>query len=156
MGAIETLRQRVGHELGCSDWLGIDQARVDRHAETTGDAQWIHNDPARAAAEGPFGGPIAQGFLLLSLFTTLAEQALPPVEGLAYLVNYGFDRIRFVRAVPVGDRVRLRLRLADLRAKDSGQWVVTIDAELESESAGATAVAARWLFLAAESASSPT
>lgn len=151
MGAIDTLRQRVGHELGCSGWARVDQEQVDRHAANTGDAQWIHNDPARAAAEGPFGGPIAQGFLLLSRFTALAEQALPPVDGMAYLVNYGFDRVRFVRPVLVGDRVRLRLRLADLRAKRDGQWVVTIDAELESEAAGETAVAARWLFLAAES-----
>ena len=150
MGAIETLRQRVGHELGCSGWELVDQARVDRHAGNSGDAQWIHNDPERAAAEGPFGGPIAQGFLLLALFTALAEQALPPVDGLAYLVNYGFDRVRFVRPVLVGDRVRLRLRLADVRAKRDGQWVVTIDAELESQARGETAVAARWLFLAAE------
>lgn len=149
MGAIDTLRQRVGHELGCSEWTVIGQEQVDRHAANTGDAQWIHNDPVRAAAEGPFGGPIAQGFLLLSLFTALAEQALPPVEGMAYLVNYGFDRVRFVRPVLVGDRVRLRLRLADLRAKRDGQWVVTFDAQLESEAAGETAVAARWLFLAA-------
>lgn len=149
MGAIETLRQRVGHELGCSDWREVSQPQVDRHADTTGDAQWIHNDPARAASEGPFGGPIVQGFLLLSLFTALAEQALPPVQGLAYLVNYGFDRVRFVRPVLVGDRVRLRLRLVDLRAKREGQWVLTIDADLESEATGETAVAARWLFLAA-------
>lgn len=151
MGAMDTLRVRVGHELGCSDWTEVDQEQVDRHADNTGDAQWIHNDPVRAGAEGPFGGPIAQGFLLLSLFTALSEQALPPVDGMAYLVNYGFDRVRFVRPVRVGDRVRLRLRLADLRAKRDGQWVVTIDAALESQAAGETAVAARWLFLAAES-----
>lgn len=149
MDALEALRQRVGNELGLSDWLPIDQGAVDRHAENSGDAQWIHNDPERATAEGPFGGPIAQGFLLLSLFTALAEQALPPFEGLAYLINYGFERVRFVRPVLVDDRVRLRLALAELRAKGDGRWVVELDAELESERDARPAVVARWLFLAA-------
>lgn len=144
------MRDRVGDELGVSDWTAVDQSQVDRHADTSGDAQWIHNDPARAAAEGPFGGPIVQGFLLLALFTRLAERALPPVEGLAFLVNYGFDRVRFLRPVLVGSRVRLRLRLADVRAREQGQWVLALDAELELEGADLPAVAARWLFLAQE------
>lgn len=149
MDALEALGRRVGDELGLSEWLPIDQATVDRHAENSGDAQWIHNDPERAAAEGPFGGPIAQGFLLLSLFTALAEQALPPIDGVVYLVNYGFERVRFVRPVLVGDRVRLRLSLAELRAKGDGRWVVELDAELESERDARPVVVARWLFLAA-------
>ncbi|HWH31149.1 MAG TPA: MaoC family dehydratase, partial [Egibacteraceae bacterium] len=135
MGAVETLQGRVGQELGRSGWLMVDQERVDRHADNTGDAQWIHNDPARAAAEGPFGGPIAQGFLLLSLFTALAEQAMPQADGLEYLVNYGFDRVRFIRPVRVGDAVRLRVRLADVSQNPGGRWIVALDAELESREA---------------------
>lgn len=149
MDVVEELSSRVGHELGRSGWTTIDQGMVDRHADDTGDAQWIHNDPARAAAEGPFGGPIAQGFLLLSLFTALAEQALPKAQGLGYLVNYGFDRVRFVRPVRVGDAVRLRVRLADVSQNPGGRWIVALDAELESREAADAAVVARWLFLAA-------
>lgn len=139
-----------GSELGVSAWRRLDQATVDTHAATTGDAQWIHNDPERASREGPFGGPIAQGFLLLALFTELASQAIPPFDGLAYLVNYGFDRVRFVRPVVVGDKVRLRVRLDDVRTKAGGGWILTLDAQLERASDGAVVVAARWLFLAAE------
>lgn len=144
-----------GSELGVSAWLPVGQIRVDQHAEVTGDAQWIHNDPERARREGPFGGPIAQGFLLLALFTELASQALPPIEGLAFLVNYGFDRVRFVQPVLVDDLVRLRVRLAEVRPRGPGQWVLALDADLERASDGAVAVAARWLFLAAEGGGTP-
>jgi acyl dehydratase len=149
------LQGLTGTELGVSAWLPVDQGRVDRHAEVTGDTQWIHNDPDRARREGPFGGPIAQGFLLLALFTELASQALPPVDGLAFLVNYGFDRVRFVQPVLVDDLVRLRVRLAEVRPKGPGQWVLALDADLERASDGAVAVAARWLFLAAEGDRTP-
>jgi acyl dehydratase len=150
VGGMQALWERVGAEIGVSDWVVVDQRRVDRHAETTGDAQWIHNDPERARREGPFGAPIAQGFLLLSLFTALAEQALPPVDGIGFLVNYGFDRIRFLRPVPVGSRVRLRLRLDELRDKGPGRRIVVLDATLEAEGESAPALAATWLFLAQE------
>lgn len=150
MTAAADLQALQGSDLGVSAWRRLDQATVDTHAATTGDAQWIHNDPERASREGPFGGPIAQGFLLLAMFTDLASQAIPPFEGLSYLVNYGFDRVRFVRPVVIGDGVRLRLRLDEARMRADGAWILTLDAQLERASDGAVAVAARWLFLAAE------
>lgn len=150
MTATGFLQHLVGSELGVSGWAAIDQSQVDRHAATTGDAQWIHNDPERARREGPFGGPVAQGFLLLALFTELASRALPPIDGIGFLVNYGFDRVRFLQPVLVDDLVRLRLRLVDVRPKGDGRWVLTLDAELERACDGTVAVAARWLFLAAE------
>lgn len=148
MSALDTLRNRVGQELGISEWLLIDQARVDQHAQVTGDAQWIHNDPERATKEGPFGGPIVQGFLLLALFTELSTQAIPAGEGLDYLINYGFDRVRFLRPVRVGSRVRLRVSLGEVRAKDESRAVLAMDVVLETEGHPEPAVAARWLFLA--------
>ena len=95
-------------DLGTSDPLEITQDMVDTHAGTTGDAQWIHNDPDRARRESPFGGPVVQGFLLLAVLTRLsAGLTFPPFGPVALLVNYGFDRVRFVRAVPVGASVRM-------------------------------------------------
>jgi acyl dehydratase len=145
---------------------------VDAHAATTGDAQWIHNDPERARREGPFGGPVVQGFLLLSLLTSHgAALRIPEAGPVVMLVNYGFDRVRFVAPVPVGASVRVRGRLADVRPKGPDRAVVVIDVVMEARSshadAGVTqpvdaqtvdaqtvdaqtvdAVIARWCFLA--------
>jgi acyl dehydratase len=156
----------VGADLGTSRPQVVDQAMVDTHAETTGDAQWIHNDPARAAAESPFGGPIVQGFLLLSLLTRhSASLEFPAVGPVSMMVNYGFDRVRFLAAVPVGAAVRVRATLAEARPKDHDRAVLGVDLVMErldpdgasiaagtddlGPDVGATpAVAARWLFLA--------
>jgi acyl dehydratase len=94
-----------GTHLGVSEWVTIDQATVDTFAEATGDHQWIHVDPARAA-DGPFGRTIAHGFLTLSLLPRLVQQVYR-VEGVAMAVNYGLDRVRFIAPVPVGSRVRV-------------------------------------------------
>jgi acyl dehydratase len=100
----------VGSELGASDWLPVDQERIDAFAATTGDHAWIHVDPERAAA-GPYGRTIAHGLLTLSLVTMLAGQAFR-VTGLRGAVHYGYDRVRFVRPVPVGSSIRARVTLA--------------------------------------------
>jgi acyl dehydratase len=102
---IEALEAGAGDELGTSGWLEIDQGRIDRFAVATGDHQWVHVDPERAAA-GPFGATIAHGFLTLSLLPPLLNQ-LYRVDNVAMKVNYGLDRVRFLTPVKVGSRVRL-------------------------------------------------
>jgi acyl dehydratase len=149
---LEVLAAAVPVELGSSDALVITQEMVDTHAATTGDAQWIHNDPERARRESPFGAPIVQGFLLLALLTRLSSAlAFPSYGPITMLVNYGFDRVRFVGPVPVGESVRLHGTLAQVRRRADGSAVLAIDVELRRVGAGndeAVALAARWLFLA--------
>jgi acyl dehydratase len=129
----------------------IDQAIVDTHAATTGDAQWIHNDPERARAESPFGGPVVQGFLLLSLLTAHgAALRIPDAGDVSMLVNYGFDRVRFVAPVPVGAAVSVRGTLAEVCAKDEGSAVVAFDVTMQAQvgsDAPFDVVVARWCFL---------
>jgi acyl dehydratase len=154
----DELAAAVGADLGTSRPQRIDQAMVDTHAGTTGDAQWIHNDPERAKAESPFGGPIVQGFLLLSVLTGhSASWVFPPFGPVTMLVNYGFDRVRFLRPVPVGAEVQVRATLAEVRPKPDGNAVIAIDLVMESlagptgsaaEADPEPAVVARWLFLA--------
>ena len=92
--SIEALKQRVGQEIGMSDWHAVTQGMIDRFAEVTDDPQFIHIDPVRAKAETEFGGTIAHGFLTLSLLSVFGREALPPVENRAMGINYGFDRVR--------------------------------------------------------------
>ncbi|GHE12666.1 MaoC family dehydratase [Streptomyces alanosinicus] len=101
----------VGEELGPTDWLTVDQDRIDLFARATGDHQWIHTDPERAAA-GPFGTTIAHGYLTLSLLPVLVPRAMR-VEGATMGVNYGVNKVRFPAPVPSGSRVRARVRIAD-------------------------------------------
>ena len=146
----ERLAASCPADLGESDRLTVTQEMVDVHAATTGDAQWIHNDPERARAESPFGGPVVQGFLLLSLLTELsAGLTFPPFGPVSMLVNYGFDRVRFIRPVPVGAGVRLHGTLADVSVRDDGRAVLAIDVVMDADDdRDRPAMAARWLFLA--------
>jgi acyl dehydratase len=148
--AMEQLAASVPVDLGSSAPVVVTQQMVDVHADTTGDAQWIHNDPDRARRESPFGGPVVQGFLLLSLFTRLSSGLTFPAYGpVAMLVNYGFDRVRFVRTVPVGAGVQLHGTLSEVRPRTDGSAVLSVDIELSTTDEGARpAVVARWLFLA--------
>jgi acyl dehydratase len=107
---IEGLTSLVGTELGPTDWVEITQDMVDTFADVTGDHQWIHVDPERAQKEGPFGGPIAHGFLTLSLWPTFLPQLLA-VEGFALGVNYGAEKVRFPAPVPVGGKLRAVVRI---------------------------------------------
>ena len=108
--SLDELRQWVGKEVATSDWLQVDQDRIDRFADATGDHQWIHVDPERAKAESPFGGPIAHGYLTLSLGPVLAPQVMR-VEGIKMGVNYGCEKVRFPSPVPVGAKLRLGAEL---------------------------------------------
>ncbi len=145
----ERLGPLVGVALGVSGWVTLDQATIDAHAEVTGDADWLHNDPARAAADGPFGGSIAQGSLLIGNLVRLQEQVLSALDApdVAYALNYGFDRIRFVTPVPAGGRIRAHLRIEEVRTRDDGARVLVMAVELELEGASRPAMVATWLGL---------
>ncbi|MFD3482860.1 MaoC family dehydratase [Streptomyces sp. NPDC058665] len=106
-----------GEDLGASDWILVDQRRIDGFADVTGDHQWIHVDPARAAS-GPFGRTIAPGYLTLSLLAELTTR-LYRVDNVSFAVNYGLDRVRFITPVIEGSRVRATARLAEVGRVDS-------------------------------------
>lgn len=112
------LQALVGQELAVSDWMAIDQSRIDAFAQATGDHQWIHTDPVRAAG-GPFGATVAHGFLTLSLIPLLAQQALA-IDDVRMGVNYGLNRVRFTAPVRVGSRLRGRFKLLAYEALEGG------------------------------------
>lgn len=119
---VDGLRACVGSELGVSEWLEVDQALVDRFADVTGDHQWIHVDPERAA-ESPLGGTIAHGLLVLSLGPRLSRE-IYEVTGFRLVLNYGYDKVRFPAPTPVGKRLRMRARLAELTEVAGGVRIV--------------------------------
>ncbi|MBF6064530.1 MaoC family dehydratase [Nocardia terpenica] len=127
---LAALQKAVGEEIGVSGWLTVDQERIDRFAEATGDHQWIHVDRERAA-QGPFGGTIAHGFLTLSLLVPLADEATS-VGGIRMGINYGLNKVRFITPVPAGGRIRARVRLDSVaEIPDGVQAVRTVTIELE-------------------------
>jgi len=140
---VEGLEALAGQRIGASDWLAITQDRVDEFAEATGDHQWIHVDPERAKA-GPFGGPIAHGYLTLSLVSYFLPRVWR-VEGFAMGVNYGLERLRFPAPVPVGSRVRLTAELAEVTAVGGGVQVA-VDLVIEVDGGAKPALVARGLF----------
>ncbi|MEV0275991.1 MaoC family dehydratase [Streptomyces sp. NPDC050610] len=128
--SLDELRAAVGEELGTSDWLEIDQKRIDLFAEATGDHQWIHVDPERAAA-GPFGATIAHGYLTLALLPALVPQVMR-VENIKMGVNYGTNKVRFPSPVPVGSRLRASARVAEVTEVPGGvQLTTTVTVERE-------------------------
>ncbi|AIL59867.1 MaoC family dehydratase [Pseudomonas alkylphenolica] len=127
---VAELSQYVGKELGRSEWLTIDQERINLFAEATGDFQFIHVDPEKAA-KTPFGSTIAHGFLTLSLIPKLMEDILVLPEGLKMVVNYGLDSVRFIQPVKVDSKVRLKVDLSEAFEKKPGQWLLKFTATLE-------------------------
>ena len=127
---IEELQSAVGEHLGYSDWLTVTQDRIDAFADATGDHQWIHVDPERAAT-GPFGSTIAHGFLTLSLMPIFGSQVYR-IDGLKAALNYGVDKVRFPAPVPVGSRLRGGVQLKALTPIALGyQMATTVTIELE-------------------------
>ena len=129
---LASLKDRVGEHLATSSWLLIDQARIDLFAQATGDHQWIHVDPVRAAS-GPFGTTIAHGFLTLSLLPQLAEKAIH-VDDVKMGINYGLNRVRFMAPVPSGSRLRGQIRLKAFEPIEGGAQV-TMEISIEREGA---------------------
>ncbi|MFF1378185.1 MaoC family dehydratase [Streptomyces sp. NPDC058308] len=127
----EELRAGVGTHLGYSDWLEIDQKRIDLFADATGDHQWIHVD-AEKAAQGPFGTTIAHGYLTLSLLPSLVPQIMR-VENMKMGLNYGTDKVRFPSPVPVGSRLRATAQLTDVTPTKDGGVQVTAKVTVERE-----------------------
>jgi acyl dehydratase len=129
--ALAELPGLVGQEIGVSDWLEITQDRVNRFADATGDHQWIHVDIERATKE--LGGPIAHGYLVVSLIPFLARNIVT-YQGVSRGINYGSNKVRFTNAVPVGSRIRMRLKVLSAEARGGGFQVInqcTIEVENE-------------------------
>jgi acyl dehydratase len=146
VASLDEIRSRVGQEVGVSSWLTVDQARIDAFADATEDRQFIHVD-SQAAAQTPFGGTIAHGFLSLSLLSRMAAEATLLPEGLKMAINYGFDRVRFLAPVRSGKRVRGRFMLDSAEEKAPGQWLIRHTVTVEIEGEEKPALTAQWLGL---------
>jgi acyl dehydratase len=146
IATLDEINARVGGEVGVSSWLTIDQARIDAFADATDDHQFIHVDPA-AAAQTPFGGTIAHGFLSLSLLSRMAAEGMLIPDGVKMAVNYGFDRVRFLAPVKSGKRVRGRFTLDSIEEKAPGQWLLRHIVTVEIEGEDKPALTAAWLGL---------
>jgi acyl dehydratase len=144
---IAEMGKHIGQELGVSDWVTIDQSRIDTFASCTGDHQWIHVDVERAQRESPYGGPVAHGYLTLSMVAPLSLQiGILPRDSSAGL-NYGIDKVRFLAPVPAGARVRLRVVLAGIEPKEGGQAIMKTQNTLELEGSQKPALIAETLAL---------
>ncbi|OQR62574.1 enoyl-CoA hydratase [Streptomyces maremycinicus] len=130
VNGLDELKKLAGSDQGTSEWIEVTQERVDTFADATGDHQWIHVDPERAAA-GPFGAPIAHGYLTLSLFIPLFTELLD-VQGVTTKVNYGLNKVRFPSPVKVGSRIRLVGRLTEVEDVPGGVQI-TVDGTIEIE-----------------------
>jgi acyl dehydratase len=143
----DAVKAAVGTHLGYSDWLEVDQARVNLFADATGDHQWIHVDPERAK-DGPFGGPIAHGYLTLSLSNLFLPQIIE-TKGFSAGVNYGADKVRFISPVKVCDRIRGGAELVEVTDVNGGiQTLVRITIEIEGGTKPACVIdsLSRWLI----------
>ena len=144
--ALHALQQWAASErLGVS--TRIAQARIDTFAEATGDHNWIHVDPARAKTELPGGHTIAHGFLLLSLTVEEDVAALVGFPGIAHVLNYGLNKVRFLAPVASGSQIRVRSRLASLECRQPGQWLLTQHKSVELQPGGEIALVAEQLSL---------
>ncbi len=140
------LVDHIGEETGVSDWLEVDQDRINAFAQVTLDDQFIHTDP-EAAARTPLGSTVAHGFLTLSLVSALASEGMVSPAGTGMALNYGVDRVRFVEPVKVDSRIRARTRLADVREKGPGRWLTTNEVTVEIEDVDKPAMVAEVLTL---------
>jgi acyl dehydratase len=139
------LQAKIGQKIGTSEWVSVDQDMINKFADATGDHQFIHIDPVRAAAT-PFGGTIAHGFLTLSLMPMLmAKSDGPRVEGVKMGVNYGSNKLRFLTPVRAGKRVRAHTTLMSLEEKRPGQWQQTNEVSIEIEGEDKPALICEWI-----------
>ncbi|MEU2427540.1 MaoC family dehydratase [Streptomyces sp. NPDC007851] len=142
VNGLDELKKLAGGDLGTSDWIEVTQERIDTFADATGDHQWIHVDPERAAA-GPFGAPIAHGYLTLSLFIPLFTELLD-VQGVTTKVNYGLDKVRFPSPVKAGSRIRLVARLTEVQEVPGGVQIA-VDGTIEIDGGAKPAAVLRSL-----------
>jgi acyl dehydratase len=146
LAALDEIRSRIGDEVGVSGWIMLGQARIEQFADATEDRQFIHIDPA-AAAQTPFGGTIAHGFLTLSLLSRMGAEAMLLPEGAQMAINYGLDRVRFLAAVRSGKRVRGRFTLDSVEEKGPGQILLRHSVTVEIEGEDKPALSAVWIAL---------
>jgi len=144
--SLSEIKSRVGEEVGVSEWITVDQARIDAFADATEDRQFIHVDP-EAAAQTTFGGTVAHGFLSLSLLSRMGAEAMLLPEAMKMAVNYGLDRVRFLAPVHSGSRVRGRFALDSVEQKAAGQLLLRHDVIVEIEGEEKPALTAVWLAL---------
>ncbi|HQS97941.1 MAG: nodulation protein NodN [Novosphingobium sp. 16-62-11] len=142
---VNEIKAKVGQVVGTSQWVEITQERVNKFAEATGDFQFIHVDPEKAALT-PFGGTIAHGFLTLSLIPLLTKESdCPRAEGVKMGVNYGGNRTRFLAPVRVGKRIRGHFKLLEMEEKRPGQWQQTMEITVEIEGEDKPALLCEWV-----------
>jgi acyl dehydratase len=139
--------QFAGRELGASEWVALDQDRIDAFAVCTGDRQWIHVDVERARRESPFGGPIAHGYLTLSLVAAMIMELGVIPSDAATGLNYGLDKVRFIAPVKAGSRVRARAKLRGAERQGDGRMLLRLDCTLEIEGEAKPALVAELLCL---------
>jgi acyl dehydratase len=143
---IDQIKARIGKELGVSDWLKIDQKRINAFADCTGDHQWIHVNE-EMAAQGPFGKTIAHGYLTVSLLPSFSSDISIVPEGTRMAINYGMNKLRFVNPVPVGSKIRDRMSLTNIEEKGGGRFLVTTTHTIEIEGADKPACIAETLTM---------
>ncbi|MCO6184985.1 MaoC family dehydratase [Rhizobium sp. L1K21] len=136
----------VGTQIGTSDWFVVDQKRIDLFADATDDHQFIHVDPEKAA-ETPFGGTIAHGFLSLSMLSAMNYSGTPRIREQLMGINYGFDKVRFMAPVKAGKRVRGHFTVADVRFRGANMVMLTYQVSVEIEGETKPALTAEWLTI---------
>jgi acyl dehydratase len=142
------IQQFVGKELGVSSWAQIDQQRIEAFAECTGDHQWIHVDVERAKRESPYGTTVGHGYLLLSMIAPTSFEIFVKPAGIAAVLNYGIDRVRFIAPVKAGSRIRNRIKLLAAEDKGNGRTLITTENTLEIEGEAKPALIAQTLTMA--------
>lgn len=146
MKSVDALQSWIGQEIGTSEWITIDQERINLFADATDDHQWIHVDVERAERESPFGAPVAHGFLTLSLLPRLTREIMQ-IEGVATKVNYGLDKVRFVAAVTAGSRLRARQTLNSVERHGEGRYMLRNTVTIEIKDSDKPACIAESLSL---------
>ena len=146
--ALTNSQALIGTEVGVSNWITVDQEMIDTFAKTTHDEQWIHVDPERAAAETPFGGTIAHGFLTLSLASRFAYDCFSLLPGQVMGINYGMNKLRFLMPVRAGAKLRGRFTLVDVKARSETDLLRTNTLTIEIDGEDTPALVAEWLGLA--------
>ncbi len=140
----EQLASWIGKEVGVSDWITVDQARINQFADATGDHQYIHVDPERAA-QTPFGSTIAHGFLTMSLMVVMGYEGSLKLENAVMGINYGFDKLRFINPVKVNSRIRGRFVLLEAEQKKPNHYLLKHEVTVEIEGESKPALIAEWL-----------
>ncbi|HAC87063.1 MAG: MaoC family dehydratase [Gammaproteobacteria bacterium] len=142
--SVDQLNDYIGEEVGISEWLLVDQERINQFAEATGDHQYIHVDSERAA-QTPFGSTIAHGFLTMSLMVLMGYEGSTKLKNSVMGINYGFDKLRFINPVKVNSKIRGRFRLISAEEKNTNQWLLKHNITVEIAGEEKPALVAEWL-----------